>query len=185
MPSAGAATITCAACQGSGVDPYALTVAQSRCEVCGGQGEIAVPVPHVRCEYCRGTGTSHTFRCPVCAGAGVLAPVPAPVRRCADCLGRAMDPTNGWPCQFCRGRGLVPIEADRRAPSPPAPLAPSAVELTLFAPSKQVLQPMPARAERGLPTTAPRGDKSDDPSVPRSKSSDISTTDVPPPSPSI
>jgi DnaJ-class molecular chaperone len=143
MQSTGAASVTCPCCRGHGVDPYALTVAQSRCEACDGQGEIAVPVPHVRCAYCRGTGTAHTFRCPVCIGAGVLAPVPVPARRCADCLGRAMDPTNGWPCQFCRGRGLIPAAAEAPPPSlPPTPVSATG-GYTLFAPSTQTLHSMP------------------------------------------
>jgi hypothetical protein len=59
-----------------------------------------------------------------------------------------MDITNGWPCQYCRGRGLVPDAADAPRPSLPQTQDP-AEGVTLFAPSKQALHALPGLAEPG------------------------------------
>jgi DnaJ-class molecular chaperone len=114
--------LPCAFCRGRGVDPYGPPSASARCEVCRGQGENEVPVPHSACLYCLGSGSYRTFSCLVCRGTGVVPPVAEPTARCPDCRGRAFDAARGLPCLRCRGRGLVPArDAD---PSPvPAALA--------------------------------------------------------------
>jgi hypothetical protein len=160
MENAGYATVTCAFCQGKGVDPYGPPARPARCEVCGGRGEVDVPVPHIVCAFCKGSGSPRTFRCPVCVGVGVLAPVPAPTRRCPVCQGYAMDPASGWPCPHCRGRGVIPDIPQVPAldeSAAPAPVRPE--ELTFFAPSKQALrpaagpgEPVPERQEKPPPT---------------------------------
>lgn len=99
--------IPCAFCKGKGTDPYGQLSFQSRCEACKGMGEVHVPVPNVRCVYCMGTGSYKTFRCLVCGGAGVVAPVPPPTEPCPSCGGLSYEASSGLCCERCKGHGLV------------------------------------------------------------------------------
>ncbi len=80
-------TIPCAFCKGKGTDPFNVLSSLSVCGACDGRGTRSVSVPHVRCAYCEGTGSYKTYRCAVCGGAGVTAPLADPTRICPECRG--------------------------------------------------------------------------------------------------
>ncbi len=100
-------TIRCAFCKGRGLDPYDVLSSRSRCEVCGGRKEVAVPTAHDPCKFCGGTGSYKTFACLVCRGKGVVAALEEPTRACPQCQGRAFETSSGLPCLECRGRGQI------------------------------------------------------------------------------
>ena len=101
--------IACAFCKGKGVDPFDLLSSLSRCEACGGTGHVRAPDPCVVCRFCNGTGSYKTYRCPVCQGAGVVAPLAEPTKTCPECNGRASELSSGLECLKCKGRGRVTV----------------------------------------------------------------------------
>lgn len=100
--------ITCAFCQGRGVDPFNVMSSRSTCSSCHGRGVVSVADPHVECAYCSGSGSHKTFRCPVCEGAGAIHALEPPTRICLECSRRAADGSSGLVCMTCKGRGVVP-----------------------------------------------------------------------------
>ena len=109
MDSPNGELLKCAFCGGSGTDPFNLLSERSRCECCQGRGNVSVPKAHVRCGFCNGLGNFKTFRCPVCKGTGVTAPVPEPTQTCPECDGRGYEMSSGLVCLKCGGRRLVTV----------------------------------------------------------------------------
>jgi DnaJ-class molecular chaperone len=65
-------SITCAFCQGKGLDPFAVPSAISKCQVCKGRGKNIILEPVEKCFACLGTGIykHHRLCCAVCQGKG-------------------------------------------------------------------------------------------------------------------
>ena len=103
------ATVTCAFCDGKGLDPFGLLSAHSKCQVCSGKGEINVKEPTIECAFCGGTGVFPGRRatCYVCGGKGVVAK-PKLGKVCPECdgTGKAAEPP-GLPCVTCKGKGQI------------------------------------------------------------------------------
>lgn len=68
--------INCAFCKGKGRDPFGIPSKLSRCQVCLGEGKVAIAdIPHEICGACKQTGVfeHHRLPCSVCKGKGVVA----------------------------------------------------------------------------------------------------------------
>ena len=100
--------VTCAFCDGTGRDPYAILSKVSDCPVCKGHKAVEVKTPHVACRYCKGTGRQRHTRlpCSACRGTGVIA-LPGPAAPCPQCAGSGREPDADLPCSLCTGAGLV------------------------------------------------------------------------------
>mgnify|MGYP002641060706 CR=1 FL=1 len=104
----GKIAMDCAFCRGTGIDPFGLLSEDSRCQVCGGRGEVIVRGPVRPCAYCSGKGV-HIHRrltCTVCSGKGVV-PAGEAVESCAHCHGKGFQPGQYLPCLTCGGKGVV------------------------------------------------------------------------------
>jgi len=65
--------INCAFCKGIGRDPFGIPSKLSNCQVCWGEGKVAIAdIPHETCTACEGTGIfkHHRLPCSVCKGKG-------------------------------------------------------------------------------------------------------------------
>jgi DnaJ-class molecular chaperone len=105
--------VTCAFCNGRGIDPFGIMSWISTCCVCGGRGVVQVQAPYRRGAHCRGTGAVKTLTCTVCHGTGYLSLVSGPVTECPECRGTGDDASSSLACIVCRGRGWLPLE-DRK-----------------------------------------------------------------------
>lgn len=97
-------TYACGYCKGKG-----KRANRGRCPVCGGTGEVKIPVASIRCAFCKGRGeakprTDHI--CTVCRGTGLVR-VAGPVAVCPECRGRGMRVGSELPCLGCGGKGFV------------------------------------------------------------------------------
>ena len=103
------ATVTCAFCDGKGLDPFGLLSPHSKCQVCSGKGKVNVKGPTIECAFCGGTGVFPGKRvtCYVCRGKGVVAK-PKFGKVCPECdgTGMAAEPP-GLPCITCGGKGQI------------------------------------------------------------------------------
>lgn len=99
--------VTCAFCNGKGIDPFGILSSRSICQVCLGKGKVYIKPPYIECAFCGGTGVYPDKRltCTVCGGKGVVT-VPEDAKECPDCLGTGQAP-DGLPCLLCRGKGVV------------------------------------------------------------------------------
>jgi len=105
--------VTCAFCQGKGVDPFDFLPPLSKCQVCLGRGKIEIEEPSKQCAYCEGTGVQpYGARptCIVCEGKGVVN-IKDPNEICPECRGSGRAPENGIPCLACKGKGVVAKKA--------------------------------------------------------------------------
>ena len=101
--------VKCSFCRGTRTDPFGVMSWESSCCVCGGTGELRIPVPYRGCPHCQSTGAVKTFTCGVCRGTGYLARPAGPTAECPDCRGTG--DASGAPalaCLRCHGHGLVP-----------------------------------------------------------------------------
>ena len=94
--------ITCAYCNGAGVDPkYGNT---SRCPVCSATGKIKVTPPVVTCLKCSGSGREGgDLICLACKGRGVM-PVRQEADTCVKCSGTGEEGV--FYCSACNGQGI-------------------------------------------------------------------------------
>ena len=99
---------TCAFCRGTGKDPFELLSKLSKCQVCGGRGEVEVGQPAIECVYCGGSGVHRDQRltCTVCGGKG-MATIDKGSQTCADCNGSGRVKGYYLPCLRCGGTGVV------------------------------------------------------------------------------
>jgi len=101
--------VTCAFCQGKGIDPFDFLSPLSKCQACLGRGKVEIEVPLRQCAYCEGTGVQpYGARpaCIVCEGKGVVN-IKEPNKICPDCRGSGRAGENGLPCLTCKGKGAV------------------------------------------------------------------------------
>jgi DnaJ-class molecular chaperone len=96
-------TVTCAYCQGLGVDPKSGL--KSRCPICRATGQIKVTPPVITCRYCAGSGRAGgDLVCLACKGWGVVSVRPE-AATCLRCQGTG---TEGiFYCNLCKGQGIV------------------------------------------------------------------------------
>lgn len=110
-------SVTCAFCQGRGLDPFGLLSPLAACQVCLGRGRVSVRTPFRACAYCQGSGVQPHRRltCGACEGRGVQT-VPEPPDPCPACGGLGADPAKELelPCPTCTGRGVVSRNATGR-----------------------------------------------------------------------
>lgn len=98
---------TCAFCSGKGLDPFELLSPMSKCQVCGGSGEVKVEKPTIKCAFCNGRGIyPHTrLTCTVCNGKGLIT-VKGSTKTCDACGGNGKG-ADSLPCLSCGGKGIV------------------------------------------------------------------------------
>lgn len=94
--------VTCAFCQGQGVDPFGVPSKLSKCQVCQGKGKNLIPEPFEECPACLGTGIykHHRLSCAVCGGRGNLRRTPGKNRiyNCTPENKEMLDIETGLPC---------------------------------------------------------------------------------------
>ena len=103
--------ITCAYCNGKGVDPFRLLSKLSTCPVCSGEGTLTIPDNTSQCPFCAGSGKDphHRLTCPVCWGKGVVT-IPENPLKCPECRGTGKTAGNNLPCIICGGTGIVTVK---------------------------------------------------------------------------
>lgn len=109
LKSRGKRIVTCAFCQGKGIDPFDFLAPSSKCLVCLGRGNIEIEEPSKQCAYCEGTGIQpygSMLVCIVCRGKGVVT-IKEPNKICPECEGSGRSQENGIPCLKCKGIGVV------------------------------------------------------------------------------
>ena len=95
--------VPCAFCRGDGVDPNYGNM--SKCQVCGGAGEIKVTPPVVTCLSYSGSGYAGGFlNCLACRGTGVVSVSPE-AGTCPKCRGTGEEGV--FYCSACKGQGIV------------------------------------------------------------------------------
>lgn len=105
--------ITCAYCEGEGLDPFGSLSILSKCQVCGGRGKVSVFEPYIKCAFCNGTGVYPDKRitCTACNGKGVVNAVENP-QTCPSCDGTGESKsTPGLWCVTCKGKGVIRTRA--------------------------------------------------------------------------
>jgi len=105
--------VTCAFCQGEGVDRFDFLSPLSKCQACLGKGQVEIKEPLKQCAYCEGTGVQpYGARpmCVVCEGKGVVN-IREPNEICPDCAGSGRAGDDGIPCLTCKGKGAVAKKA--------------------------------------------------------------------------
>jgi DnaJ-class molecular chaperone len=98
-------TISCAFCNGLGMDPYDLLSPISGCLVCKGTGQVGVENPAIVCIFCSGTGKNPLgarVPCIVCGGKG--SNYCQSNAKCTQCKGTGKS-NDGLPCTRCKGKG--------------------------------------------------------------------------------
>ncbi len=102
-------TVTCAFCEGKGLDPFGLLSPHSKCQVCSGTGKAKLMGPTIECAFCGGTGVfpGQRITCSVCGGKGVVTK-PKLGKVCPECngTGKAKEPP-GLSCITCGGKGQI------------------------------------------------------------------------------
>ena len=99
--------ISCAYCNGTGMDPFELPSKLSRCIVCDGTGGVEVKEPLIACVFCAGTGKNplgSRIPCIVCLGKGSNYCESTTI--CDQCQGTGKS-TDNLPCTLCRGTGFT------------------------------------------------------------------------------
>jgi len=102
-------SVTCAYCQGDGIDPFGIPSVLSTCQVCGGRGKVLVAKPTTKCVFCDGSLVfpGRRLTCTACMGKGVVKAVQNP-DSCPDCEGSGESTsTPGLPCVRCQGKGVI------------------------------------------------------------------------------
>lgn len=103
--------ITCAYCQGHGVDPFGIPSKLSLCQVCGGRKKNSVLEPLEQCPACLGTGIykHHRLSCAVCKGKGQLPRIQGKNRRygCTSENAEMLDVETGLPCLSAYDLGSI------------------------------------------------------------------------------
>ena len=104
----GRITAKCAFSQGKPTDPFGLLSKVSKCQVCGGRGEVTVLAPAIKCAFCHGSGVHRDQRlpCVVCSGKGIVN-IKEPIDTCPDCEGRGVVEGDYLPCLKCKGKGAI------------------------------------------------------------------------------
>ena len=100
--------LSCAFCNGKGIDPFGIMSRLSDCLVCLGKGVVQVQVPYMACAHCQGGGPIRRLSCEVCRGKGSVPAAVGPTIICPDCQGTGDD--NSAPamdCLTCRGRDRI------------------------------------------------------------------------------
>ena len=98
-------TISCAYCNGTGMDPFNLLSVMSDCLVCKGLGRVEVEEPEITCVFCSGTGKNPLgarVPCIVCRGKGRNYCESHTI--CDRCKGTGKW-SDGLPCTNCKGKG--------------------------------------------------------------------------------
>ena len=95
--------VSCAYCQGTGVDPKYGN--GSRCPVCGATGTVRVKPPVITCLKCSGTGREGgNLSCLACRATGVVS-VRKEAATCTKCRGTGEEGV--FYCSLCKGQGIV------------------------------------------------------------------------------
>lgn len=104
----GKSVATCAFCGGTGKDPFGLLSKLSKCQVCGGRGEVSLAAPAIECAFCGGTGIERNKRitCLVCEGKGRVT-APKDAVKCPSCDGKGHVHGYYLTCTECGGTGVV------------------------------------------------------------------------------
>jgi len=120
-PPARGASVKCAFCDGTGMDPFEVLSRLSRCPVCKGHKAVAVNGPTAACAYCRGTGRGRHTRlaCSGCGGTGAIA-LAGPTTRCPQCGGTGREPEADLACSLCKGAGLLAKDTAQNQKKPAA-----------------------------------------------------------------
>lgn len=102
-------TVTCAFCEGKGLDPFGILSSRSKCQVCSGKGKAKVKRATIECAFCGGTGVfpGQRITCYICKGLGVVMK-PKLGKVCPVCDGNGNSrETPGLPCITCGGKGQI------------------------------------------------------------------------------